>query len=189
MVREEQESRPLPGWTGSYEPLRTHGITRESSPRTCSRRSKLKRGFALASWRRISSQPFPLPGKTAQATALGFEASKVLWDHLKAEGYIDKRGRIQDALTGGAQEQDPQCARRIHSPPRTDRRGVAQERGPFGNQERRQAPPRTRSTVASSGCSCRRPLFRLLPAPKVFAACQFSALLQKLNSSASDSVT
>ena len=28
-----------------------------------------------------------------------------------------------------------------------------------------------------------------LPAPKVFAACQFSALLQKLNSSASDSVT
>ena len=45
------------------------------------------------------------------------------------------------------------------------------------------------STVASSGCSCRRPLFRLLPAPKVFAACQFSTLLQKLNSSASDSVT
>ena len=61
--------------------------------------------------------------------------------------------------------------------------------GRFGNQERRRAPPRTRSTVASSGCSCRRPLFRLLPAPKVFAACQFSALLQKLNSPASDSVT
>ena len=83
---------------GLYEPLRTHGITRESSPRTCSRRSKLKRGFALASWRRISSQPFPLPGKTARRRLSGFEASKVLWDHLKAEGYIDKKGRIQDAL-------------------------------------------------------------------------------------------
>ena len=30
--------------------------------------------------------------------ALGVEASKVLWEHLKAEGYIDATGRIQDSL-------------------------------------------------------------------------------------------
>ena len=33
-----------------------------------------------------------------QMTALGFEASKVLWNHLRAEGYIDAKGRIQDSL-------------------------------------------------------------------------------------------
>ena len=31
-------------------------------------------------------------------TALGFETSKALCDHLKAEGYIDTGGRIQDSL-------------------------------------------------------------------------------------------
>ena len=40
----------------------------------------------------------PVAGEDGQMTALGFEASKVLWDHLKAEGYIDTRGRIQDSL-------------------------------------------------------------------------------------------
>ncbi|MBI5837658.1 MAG: DEAD/DEAH box helicase family protein [Candidatus Eisenbacteria bacterium] len=29
---------------------------------------------------------------------LGVEPSKELWDHLKAQGYIDARGRVQDAL-------------------------------------------------------------------------------------------
>ena len=40
----------------------------------------------------------PITGNDGQATALGFDASKVLWEHLKAEGYIDPRGRIQDSL-------------------------------------------------------------------------------------------
>lgn len=31
-------------------------------------------------------------------TALGFEASKVLWAHLKAQGYINDKGKVQDAL-------------------------------------------------------------------------------------------
>ena len=31
-------------------------------------------------------------------TPLGFEQSKVLWDHLKAEGHIDARGKVQDSL-------------------------------------------------------------------------------------------
>jgi len=34
-------------------------------------------------------------GKT---TPLGFEQSKELWEHLKAQGYIDAKGKVQDAL-------------------------------------------------------------------------------------------
>ena len=40
----------------------------------------------------------PVADKDGQTTALGFEASKVLWAHLKAEGYIDTTGRVQDSL-------------------------------------------------------------------------------------------
>ncbi len=34
-------------------------------------------------------------GKSAP---LGFEQSKVLWEHLKTQGYIDAKGRVQDSL-------------------------------------------------------------------------------------------
>ena len=47
----------------------------------------------------------PVAGEDGQMTALGFEASKVLWDHLKAEGYIDTRGRIQDSLRQALKEE------------------------------------------------------------------------------------
>ena len=40
----------------------------------------------------------PVVGADGQTTALGSEASKRVWDHLKAEGYIDATGRIEDAL-------------------------------------------------------------------------------------------
>ena len=40
----------------------------------------------------------PVVGSDGQTTALGSEASKSVWDHLKAEGYIDATGRIEDAL-------------------------------------------------------------------------------------------
>ena len=40
----------------------------------------------------------PVVGADGQTTALGSEASKNVWDHLKAEGYIDATGRIEDAL-------------------------------------------------------------------------------------------
>ena len=29
---------------------------------------------------------------------LGVDQSKILWDHLKAQGYIDSRGKVQDTL-------------------------------------------------------------------------------------------
>ena len=37
-------------------------------------------------------------GTDGQTKALGSEASKNLWEHLKAEGYIDAAGRVQDTL-------------------------------------------------------------------------------------------
>ncbi len=40
----------------------------------------------------------PVIGEDGKTTALGVEASKVLWEHLNAEGYIDAQGRIQDSL-------------------------------------------------------------------------------------------
>lgn len=40
----------------------------------------------------------PVTGKDGRMMALGVESSKVLWDHLKTEGYIDAMGRIQDSL-------------------------------------------------------------------------------------------
>ena len=40
----------------------------------------------------------PVVGTNGQTTALGSEASKNLWEHLRAEGYIDAAGRIEDTL-------------------------------------------------------------------------------------------
>ena len=40
----------------------------------------------------------PVAGTNGQTTAFGSEASKNLWEHLKAEGYIDAAGRVQDTL-------------------------------------------------------------------------------------------
>ena len=40
----------------------------------------------------------PVAGDDGRMTALGFEASKDIWEHLRAKGYIDARGRIQDSL-------------------------------------------------------------------------------------------
>ena len=39
-----------------------------------------------------------------QTAALGFEASKELWEHLMAEGYINGNGRIQDSLRKGLKD-------------------------------------------------------------------------------------
>ena len=46
----------------------------------------------------------PVTGEDGQTTALGLEASKVLWDHLKLKGYIDAQGRIQDSLRKALKE-------------------------------------------------------------------------------------
>ena len=40
----------------------------------------------------------PVRGADGQITVLGFEASKELWYHLRAGGWIDSRGRVQDSL-------------------------------------------------------------------------------------------
>jgi type III restriction enzyme len=43
-------------------------------------------------------------GKDGQAEALGFEQSHALWEHLKAQGYIDAKGKVQDALKTAIKE-------------------------------------------------------------------------------------
>ena len=47
----------------------------------------------------------PVAGEDGQMTALGSEKSKALWEHLKAEGYIDAKGRIQDSLRKALKEE------------------------------------------------------------------------------------
>lgn len=37
-------------------------------------------------------------GGDGKAQAMGVEQSKVVWEHLKAQGYIDARGKVQDSL-------------------------------------------------------------------------------------------
>jgi len=37
-------------------------------------------------------------GNDGKVSPLSFEKSKVLWEHLKAQGYIDPHGRVQDSL-------------------------------------------------------------------------------------------
>ena len=43
-------------------------------------------------------------GEDGQTAALGFDASRELWEHLKTEGYIDGNGRIQDSLRQGLKD-------------------------------------------------------------------------------------
>ena len=47
----------------------------------------------------------PVPNKDGRTMALGVEASKVLWEYLKAEHYIDAVGRIQDSLRKALKEE------------------------------------------------------------------------------------
>ena len=47
----------------------------------------------------------PVAGADGHPSALGFEASKILWEHLRAEGYIDTKGRIQDSLRRALKEE------------------------------------------------------------------------------------
>ena len=46
----------------------------------------------------------PVTCDDGKVTALGFDASQILWDHLNAEGYIDAQGRIQDGLRRALKE-------------------------------------------------------------------------------------
>lgn len=39
-----------------------------------------------------------LSAENGEITPLGFDGSKTLWAHLRAQGYIDAKGKIQDAL-------------------------------------------------------------------------------------------
>ena len=40
----------------------------------------------------------PVVGEDGRTAQLGFERSRTLWEHLRKEGHIDARGRVQDSL-------------------------------------------------------------------------------------------
>ena len=42
----------------------------------------------------------PVTQEGGVVSPLGFEASKALWCHLQAQGYINDKGKVQDTLTG-----------------------------------------------------------------------------------------
>ena len=48
---------------------------------------------------------FPVVGQDGQTSTLGLEASQLLWEYLKAEGYIDAQGRIQNSLREALEEE------------------------------------------------------------------------------------
>ncbi|MBM4394219.1 MAG: DEAD/DEAH box helicase family protein [Deltaproteobacteria bacterium] len=52
--------------------------------------------FGVVEPQQFAAIPVSCPGGARKA--LGWEASKALWDHLRAAGYIDGKGRVQDAL-------------------------------------------------------------------------------------------
>lgn len=39
-----------------------------------------------------------ITGANGQQAPLGFDQSKAIWDHLKTQGYIDTKGKVQDSL-------------------------------------------------------------------------------------------
>lgn len=41
---------------------------------------------------------------TGKTTALGFDKSKAIWNHLKAAGYVDAKGKVQDTLRTALKE-------------------------------------------------------------------------------------
>lgn len=45
-----------------------------------------------------------IPGADGQVVPLGVEKSKVLWEHLKAAGHIDAKGKVQDSLKQALKE-------------------------------------------------------------------------------------
>ena len=47
----------------------------------------------------------PVAGNDGRPRSLGFEASRMLWEHLRVEGYINANGRIQDSLRKALKEE------------------------------------------------------------------------------------
>ena len=59
--------------------------------------------FGIVEKHQFSQVAVIVPGEPAKA--LGVEQSKVVWEHLKDRGYIDARGKVQDALRTAIKEE------------------------------------------------------------------------------------
>ena len=95
----------------------------------------------------------PVRSEDGQTTALGGDASKVLWEYLKSEGYIAATGRIQDSLRRALKDETFIVPETFTEQLAGDRQGAAQDRRAPRDQERRQAP---HGTPTAKPCSTAR---------------------------------
>ena len=120
----------------------------KSSPRTCSGKIEQDTGIRFGVVEEHQFAAIPIADEDGQMTALGFEASKVLWDHLKAEGYIDTRGRIQDSLRKALKEDTFCRSRKFFGAAGGHRQDAAEACRAPGDQRRRQSAARFRPRQA-----------------------------------------
>ncbi len=59
--------------------------------------------FGVVEIQRLAA--LPVVRQDGQTSTLGLEASQLLWEYLKAEGYIDSQGRIQNSLREALEEE------------------------------------------------------------------------------------
>ena len=78
-------------------------------------------------------------GADGQTAPLGFEQSKVLWEHLKGAGLIDAKGKVQDALKKALKDGTLTVPGTVRGPTAADQRNPAQTRRAAGDQERGRA--------------------------------------------------
>ena len=94
----------------------------------------------------------PVVGADGQTTALGFEASRDIWTHLKAAGYIDATGRVQDALRQALRDETLSLPTAFTAQ-RGEVAGATQARRTPGDQGRQRAP--LRATAPSDSAQSR----------------------------------
>ena len=79
----------------------------------------------------------PVVGVDGQKTALGLEASNNLWEYLKAEGYIDATGRVQDTLREALKDDTLSVPEEFADQRERNRQGATQIRRASNYQKRR----------------------------------------------------
>ena len=97
-------------------------------PRISSRKSRTDTGIRFGVVEAHQFAAIPVVGTDGQTTALGSEASKYLWEHLKAEGYIDATGRVQDTLREALKDDTLSLPEEFADQQRRDRQGATQIR-------------------------------------------------------------
>ena len=97
-------------------------------------------------------------GADGSTAPLGVEQSKALWEHLKAQGYIDAKGKVQDTLQHGPEGRHADAARSLRAAAGADhRRSCASS--PAGWRSR---TPTSAARCGRARRSCTAPEFKAL---------------------------